>query len=100
MALNLGLGSDVAHTSSERERAMHRITWNSVAQLQQLTASSTFLTLGLATPLHSLDVTDLPLLIRSRICSANVHRFHGTLEKDVPALLWPMDFKSLNAPLD
>ncbi|EIM80003.1 uncharacterized protein STEHIDRAFT_150846 [Stereum hirsutum FP-91666 SS1] len=39
MALNLGLGSDVAQTSSERERAMHRITWNSVAQLQQLTAS-------------------------------------------------------------
>lgn len=52
MALNLGLGSDVAQTSSERERAMHRITWNSVAQLQQLTASSTSFTLGLAIPVR------------------------------------------------
>lgn len=58
MALNLGLGSDVAHTSSDRERAMHRITWNSVAQLQQLTASSTSLAFGLASPLYSTDVTD------------------------------------------
>lgn len=58
MALNLGLGSDVAQTSSERERAMHRITWNSVAQLQQLTASSTSFTLGLPIPVHSFNIAD------------------------------------------
>lgn len=58
MALNLGLGSDVAQTSSERERAMHRITWNSVAQLQQLTASSMSFTLGLAIPGYQFNVAD------------------------------------------
>ena len=62
MALNLGLGNDVAHTSSERERAMHRITWNSVAQLQQLTAPSMYPTLGLVDRpqpfVHKLDLRD------------------------------------------
>lgn len=37
MALDLGLDQDVARTSIEEECALHRLTWNSVAQLQQST---------------------------------------------------------------
>jgi hypothetical protein len=40
LAMNLGLGNDVAgQPSSERERTVLRSTWSSVVQLQQIAAS-------------------------------------------------------------